>query len=390
MFSRDMQNKIALLFLLAGAPVLIGNPSVRIIAALVCLIAAYGISRICIRQYNDEMKKTLSDEAARNASCVQALAAPLGDHLHVNIEMTPVLIKQLQEVIQQTEQASLDMGEKFMGVVSRVRRQSETASDALGDFGATGGESSLVNVTRKTFGSVMTSLDTVTRVSEETQRDISVISRNANSIKQSVEEIEYIAEQTNLLALNAAIEAARAGESGRGFSVVADEVRKLSDRSNQAAEKIKHLINSVAEDMSSIHRKTAQHAQESSTRSIDAGNAVEEALKKIDAIMTGAKERFDGLRMETDALAKDISSIIVSMQFQDITRQRIEHVIEPLEHMLTEADKLHEQVREICELSRTKAGNGTKRLEQLEKLYTMQSERDTLKRSTAAIHAGKG
>jgi methyl-accepting chemotaxis protein len=75
------------------------------------------------------------------------------------------------------------------------------------------------------------------------------IEKSSARISEIIQVMEEIAFQTKLLALNAAVESARAGESGKGFGVVATEVRSLADRSRQASNQIRALIQDSAREI---------------------------------------------------------------------------------------------------------------------------------------------
>ncbi|MFZ7091078.1 methyl-accepting chemotaxis protein [Primorskyibacter sp. 2E233] len=77
------------------------------------------------------------------------------------------------------------------------------------------------------------------------------IKESSDQIVQILSFIDDIAFQTNLLALNAGVEAARAGNAGRGFAVVASEVLALAQRTSDAANEIKGLILTAADQVES-------------------------------------------------------------------------------------------------------------------------------------------
>jgi methyl-accepting chemotaxis protein len=265
--------------------------------------------------------------------------------------------------------------------VQRARNQAKKASVAFGKFAGNGGggSESLTDLSKKALSDVIESLRGMVGVTSMTLKNIEVIIEDAAHIRKIVNEIEYIADQTNLLALNAAIEAARAGEHGRGFAIVADEVRKLSDRSNAAADDIRKLINRVETDIKGIYSKTEKSTAESSARSSEAETVVNDTLKKIDDVISELKSQLDELKNETETLAKDISSIVISMQFQDITRQRIEHVIEPLMSFKAELEDITQKATSMSEKIHEWEGDGS--TEWLKKIYTMESEREVMRKT---------
>ncbi len=296
-----------------------------------------------------------------------------------NFNVIPVLVRQLQEVIKTSDEAVLQVGENFQRIAAKAKGQSEKALTSIG--GQEGGHSrdgskkSIEQILEMTGYALESMADKMVNSSESAMtaaNEMDDVAENARAISEILEEVEFIADQTNLLALNAAIEAAHAGEHGRGFAVVADEVRKLSSRSNVASENIKKLVKKILGmiDTASLNIK---NLADSDMREAD--KAKSEVHTRIVDLMK-AHEELKGsvifLVESSNGIADDIGGVVMSLQFQDIVRQRLEHVVEPLQ-------KLHGDITAFRQISGNLKNSGFGGIAELESRYTMESEREALR-----------
>lgn len=365
------------LLLIPALPACINNNAWRIAAT----VGALGLAFALLYRINRSellKQRTATDPVQDTPESSPAVTAAAELLNRIN-SIIPVLTNQLQTVINDTETAALGIGERFMEIVSRARSQASTAENAFSEFAGTeSSEHNLISLSKAALEEVIEHLRSFSETARHIMGNMEKIRCTINNIQEVVFEIEYIADQTNLLALNASIEAARAGDSGRGFAVVADEVRKLSTRSTSAANQIGTLIKHVEREIATVYAETERCTANTAERSQQSESIVNDTMSRLDTAMSRAQAELDGLSTETQALARDISGIIVSMQFQDIARQQIEHVIEPLTALRDESEK---QAQNLSLHGHDLADTGSAHhsLASMEELYTMESERQILR-----------
>ncbi len=361
-----------------GASLAVGGSSRFIIMPAVCLCAVAALY-IVFSRFTGRLIRERIDAVNCQRQEMEEMAGQVSGFLRERANLVPVFINQLKETVEQTESAALQIGEGFMSIVERARSQTARASDVFAQFTGAGGSASLIDSSKKSLREVTGSLEDLNGLVGEVLSDIEVFMKDAENIKSITTEIEYISDRTNLIALNAAIEAARAGEHGRGFAIVAEEIKKLSERTNQAVVQIQAIIAKVQSDVRASHSKAGSKISESSQKSASAEKIVESTLKSLDDAVRLAGSKLGVLSRESETLVNDISGIMVSMQFQDITRQRIEHVMAPLAALKEDMGGLSGKMGKIegdLKSCIERSGTGP-----LENLYTMESEREVLART---------
>ena len=247
-----------------------------------------------------------------------------------------ILVNQLNSVTEQTEQAAYE-------VTSRLQTIDEVVSD-LSRFVATATAESANSVAESEaqIGNNAALIEHLARFiqkrikeSEEDAKTNAAIAENTHSLHSLVSLIRHVAGQTNLLALNAAIEAARAGEAGRGFAVVADEVRKLSYETEEAVKKIDDGINAVNQIIDSqLKSKLAHSSIEEEHKTLEAfAEKLETLGQSYEQFTRREKDILEHINMSSEKLASMFMDALASVQFQDITRQQIEQIIQGIEHI---------------------------------------------------------
>ena len=221
---------------------------------------------------------------------------------------TQALSSLFSNVLEAAERVSLGADEIRVASEDLARRNQQQAASVEESAAALAQVTSMV---RDTANSTVDVRESAAHAHEEACSGGTVVTQavsamadiesSANQISSIVSVIDGIAFQTNLLALNAGVEAARAGESGKGFAVVANEVRALAQRSSDAAQDIKRLITSSAEQVS-IGVKLVN----------ETGALLDQILGRVGSVNTGIGEIAASADRQASSL-QQVSSTVVSL-----------------------------------------------------------------------------
>ncbi|MCG3686571.1 methyl-accepting chemotaxis protein [Aliarcobacter butzleri] len=201
------------------------------------------------------------------------------------LENNSIIMKSsMQKLAQKTNEqsASLEQTATAVEQISSITRNNTQNAQKMSSLGET----------------VKSAAQTGYNLADKTTFSMDEINEKVSAINEAISIIDQIAFQTNILSLNAAVEAATAGEAGKGFAVVAQEVRNLANKSSEAANEIKVLVESAT--LKANEGKVIAQEMQDGYKSLH--SHITETLSIIEDVSIAAKEQMKGIEQVSDAI----------------------------------------------------------------------------------------
>jgi methyl-accepting chemotaxis protein len=249
------------------------------------------------------------------------------------------------------ETSTLEISSRFRDLAASAQEQTQRVEDIISVANSVSidGESIPLDHVVATMQEILVEMvNNIVNLSKQAMTMVYVLDdvvRDVGEVEKSIADIDEINRQTNFLALNATIEASRAGEAGRTFAVVANEVRHLSKATGDLAGRMRDKVGAVVVGVRRGHEILRDIANTDLSPQMLAKDRIDMTMMSL----VSQSHHFQSVLQDAARVSSEISShinqVITRMQFQDLAKQRLDHVIDGMTVISAGLDELGGRTR---------------------------------------------
>jgi len=321
---------MAIILSLIAAAIVWKNDGTVMTVSIVCLITFMwaGVSSFTI--YSMSLKMQESEKLS------ELSGSQIIEFTQLNEQMDHELQQQFDSVSDEINRAQGLQRDAIEGLVSgfggletQSLRQLELVKKLIGLLSSDQEGSDGVSVRDEATNMITMFVKSIESMSDGSMKLVTSINEICENIKDTeslLSEIDSISSQTNLLALNASIEAARAGEAGRGFAVVADEVRTLSQRSSHFSEQIRKNHSHITIAINGARNIVGAIASSDLNLAMNSNDRMDELMEEMENVNRTIAHELGEVSTISAEISESVEIALTSLQFEDMTRQLLDHV----------------------------------------------------------------
>ncbi len=361
---------IGLLWCIAGSLLSRQYPT---LAGFLVLLSAHMIYRHVGIRSDPKPFRELTSIDTEQSSVADSKSELLRESIREKIAIVPILSEQLRAVISQTDEAAEGLISAFMTISMQAKSQLKGVEDLFGSLTERRSGSNALIEAQERIGVVRENFEQLTTFFDASTKDVSGMADQIGRINVFVQNIDRVGSTTRILAINAAIEAANAGSAGNGFKVIAAEIGVLARDSASSIREMQGIITELMTSVEAVRQRLLSAARDVHTLRDHTDEMLSATASALGRTLEDAAQHVHVLASNANALSKEISNAVMAIQFQDITRQRIEHVIEPLQELSDDVNRLSGEG--LCGIPVSSDNLTPQVSSSLAQHYTMESER---------------
>jgi DnaJ-domain-containing protein 1 len=247
---------------------------------------------------------------------------------------------QVDDVIAYSESAVVEVGNKFLSVTRKTRNQVEYALSLLartgegGDTGSGFGPSlpDLVAAYEALLKEMSSSLSRLVESAQVLEKRHETERESLRHIDTLLDQLSAHDSQIGMMALNSSV---AEGSKGSGLVSVSDHIRTLSLESKALTRDIRRTLEEIQGEASKTWAAVRTAAQQARDAAQMAGTEGERLSSELLRSNKEVRETLSQIGALGGEIQRDINDIIVALQFQDITQQKLQRLKDPMLSDLT-------------------------------------------------------
>jgi hypothetical protein len=241
-------------------------------------------------------------------------------------------IEELQPLNVKTEDAFLSVGSQLQNIYTRTMGISDNLTQVMNNF-SSDGESALTAKMRQITETSARFLGNFDTTSQYAVDHLASVMQIIDELPATLKEFDRLVSQLRIMGITTRIETERLGLHNMGFEHLADEVTTLGESISKKAKEVQVSIRTIfgfviLNEQNLVHLRSKHQG----LQSLVARNMNEDLqlLGEKHEVLVNVVENIT--RQSQDSV-HSVNTIVGALQFHDITRQQIEHVIDALKDL---------------------------------------------------------
>jgi len=239
------------------------------------------------------------------------------------------LADSLEEVYESLDPRFTQIGRELQSIHSEAAQVTEQTLKSARLISSESGEGILVDIGSLTKESLVELQSCRADVSDSMGR-VNAVAGHLGDLYAKCSVIEKIAMSLRVVILNIAVESSRSAESTDMFSDFVEDIKKLTEEIMAISERIRDDCKKEQKGQILIHKEISGGLSLLSDLAADAEEAVQSAALEIEHLMGLSIKALEDASAHSKEISSQVEKIVMAIQFHDITRQQVEHVIESL------------------------------------------------------------